>query len=55
LGEKSISGFFSSINPYIVDDVKRGMRVIYDERWSLLKHILDAASNIEDCSGFPAT
>ena len=25
-------GIFSSLNPYVVDDVKREMRVIYDKR-----------------------
>jgi len=31
-GRKVDLGIFSSINPYIIDDVKREMRVIYEKR-----------------------
>jgi predicted nucleotidyltransferase len=31
-GRKVDFGIFSSINPHIIDDVKREMRVIYEKR-----------------------
>jgi uncharacterized protein with HEPN domain/predicted nucleotidyltransferase len=41
-------GIFSSLNPYIVEDVKKEMRVMSMKRdKAYLKHILEAISNIE--------
>ena len=32
LEEKADLGIFSSINPYIIDDVKKEMKIIYEKR-----------------------
>jgi predicted nucleotidyltransferase len=37
-------GVFSSLNPYVAEDVKREMRVIYEKNKVYLTHILDAIS-----------
>ena len=46
-GRRVDLGIFSSISPYIIDYVKREMRVIMKRDRTYLRHILDSISNIE--------